>query len=213
MVQGLLKATPNLVVGGELRAFLTIFVKFFFVACVGVLLGLGVTFFMIEGGGGFSAVAAGPWVTFPKNGTANIDPYARAMLAHSREMPLGASEGLSFIARGDSAGAVFDPACDYALTGEAPPARYWTLTLLSPSGFLIANKAERNGFTSAEILRAADGGFAISISRRARPGNWLPIGEAAKFILALRLYDTDLSAVAVALDESKLPRIIKVSCP
>jgi hypothetical protein len=213
MGHGLPTAKPNLLQGGELRALLTIFVKFFLVACVGVLLGLGVTFFVIEKGAGFSAVSAGPWVAFPKNGTANIDPYARAMLAHSREMPLGASEGLSFVARGDSAGGVFDPACDYRLTGRTPPARYWTLSLMSPSGFLIANKALRNGFTSAEILRAADGGFAVTISRQARPGNWLPIGEEKKFILVLRLYDADLSAAAIGLDESKLPRLVKVACP
>ncbi len=179
-----------------MRAVLAILGKFLLVACVGAFLGLSVTYLAIERGAGFNAVAAGPWVAYPKTGTDTVDPYARAMLAHSGEMPLGASEGLSFVARADSAGAAFDPACDYRFSGATPPARYWTLTLLSPEGFLVANKAQRNGFTSAEILRAADGGFAIAIARRARPGNWLPNGEAGKFILVLRLYDTEVGGVA-----------------
>ncbi|WOJ90791.1 DUF1214 domain-containing protein [Methylocapsa polymorpha] len=213
MIDRMAEASPNLPLpGGELRSVLALLVKFLFVGVLGVVLGLVVTFLTIEQGSGFNAVAAGPWLAFPRNGTFNIDPYARAMLAHSGEMPLGASEGLAFVARSDSAGDAFDPDCDYTLTGAAPPGRYWTLTLLSPSGFLITNKALRHGFTSSEILRAADGGFTVAISREARPGNWLPIGDARKFILVLRLYDTEVSAVAVALDESKLPKLIRGAC-
>jgi hypothetical protein len=194
-----------------LGASAAIFVKFLFVAFVGALLGLVATFLTIEHGSGFSAVRAGPWVAYPKIGAGNIDPYARAMLAQSGEMSLGASEGLSFVARGDSAGGAFSPACDYVLSGEPPKARYWTLTLLSPKGYLIANSALRHGFTSSEILRSPKGGFDIAISRHARPGNWLPIGEAKKFILVLRLYDTELSTT-VALDAEDLPRIVKGAC-
>jgi hypothetical protein len=151
-------------------------------------------------------------VAYPKIGAGDVDPYARANLAHSGEMALGASEGLSFVARRDSAGAALAPDCDYTLTGQPPKARYWTLTLLSPAGFLVANAAQRHGFTSSQILRGSDGGFEIALSRHARPGNWLPIGEAGKFILVLRLYDTELSAATVALDETNLPRLVKGAC-
>lgn len=186
--------------------------KFLLAGCAGVLLGLVITFAMLEHGFGFDAVRAGPWIGYPKNGAPDLDPYARALLAHSGEMPLGASEGLSFVARGDSSGAAFDPACDYLLKGEPPLARYWTLTLLSPTGFLIANAADRHGFTSSEILRSADGGFEITLSRFARPGNWLPIGDAAKFILVLRLYETELSAATTAFDATELPSLVRGIC-
>lgn len=195
-----------------MRAVLALFIKFLFVACAGALLGLAVTFLVVEQGGGFNAVVAGPWVALPRNGVDNIDPYARAILAHSGELPLGASEGLSFVAHGDSSGAPFDPNCDYLLSGQAPPARYWTLTLLSPSGSLIDNKASRYGFTSSEILRAADGHFDVTVARQARPGNWLPTGEAAKFIVVLRLYDTELNAIGFGFDETKLPRLVRGAC-
>ncbi len=190
----------------------TILGKFLAAASVGVLLGLFVTFVVVEHGKGFGAIAAGPWTGWPRNGTSDVDPYTRAILAYSGEISLSESEGMSFVARGDSNGADFDPACDYALKGEIPSARYWTLTLLSPAGAPVANTADRQGFTSAEILRASDGQFEITLSRHARPGNWLPIGGTSKFILVLRLYDSELGAPATALDAASMPGLVKSHC-
>ena len=194
------------------RAHGTILGKFLSAVCIGVLLGLFVTFVVVERGKGFGAIAAGPWTGWPRNGTSDTDPYTRAILAYSGEMSLSESEGMSFVARGDSNGAEFDPACDYALKGEIPSARYWTLTLLSPAGDLIANPADRQGFTSSELLRANDGQLEITLSRHARPGNWLPLGRASKFILVLRFYDSELSAPAAALDAAHMPVLVKGRC-
>jgi hypothetical protein len=195
-----------------LRASAILLGKLLLAGCAGVALGLLITLAMLQHGFGFGAVKAGPWTAWPKNGAGNLDPYARTLLAHSGEMPMGASEGLSFIARGDSSGADFEANCNYTLSGEIPKARYWTLTLLSPSGALVGNGADRSGFTSSEILRAADGGFVISLSRSARPGNWLPIGAARSFILNLRLYETELGAAAIALDAAHMPVVVKGVC-
>jgi hypothetical protein len=93
----------------------TILGKFLSAACIGVLLGLFVTFVVVERGKGFGAIAAGPWTGWPRNGTSDTDPYTRAILAYSGEMSLSESEGMSFVTHGDSNGAEFDPACDYAL--------------------------------------------------------------------------------------------------
>ncbi|HEY8032846.1 MAG TPA: DUF1214 domain-containing protein [Methylocella sp.] len=190
----------------------TILGRFLSAGCLGVLLGLFVTFVVVERGKGFGAIAAGPWTGWPHTGTAEPDPYTRAILAYSGEMTLSESEGMSFVAHGDSDGAEFDPACDYSLKGEIPSARYWTLTLLSPEGAPIANAANRSGFTSSEILRASDGRFVITLSRHARPGNWLPMGGTSRFILVLRLYDSELGAPATALDAASMPRIVKSRC-
>ncbi len=190
----------------------TIVGKFLSAGCIGVLVGLFVTFVVVERGKGFGAIASGPWAGWPRNGTSDADPYTRAILAYSGEMSLSESEGMSFVAHTDSNGAEFDPACDYALRGEIPSARYWTLTLLSPAGAPIANTADRPGFTSSEILRASDGQFEITLSRHARPGNWLPIGVTSKFILVLRLYDSELGAPAAALGAARLPGLIKSRC-
>lgn len=186
--------------------------KFLSAGCLGILLGLFGTFVAVERGNGFAAVAAGPWTGWPRNGTPDIDPYTRAILAYSGEMPLSESDAMSFVAHGDSNGAEFDPACDYMVKGEVPSARYWTLTLLSPAGAPIANRAGRQGFTSSELVRASGGGFEITISRHARPGNWLPLGSASKFILVLNLYDSELSVPVGALDAASMPGLVKGRC-
>jgi hypothetical protein len=190
----------------------TIFGLFLSAGCLGVLIGLFVTFVEVEHGKGFAAMEAGPWTGWPRSEASDIDPYSRAILAYSGKRTLSESGAMSFVAHGDSDGAEFNPACDYLLKGEIPSARYWTLTLLSPAGDLIANPADRQGFTSSELLRANDGQLEITLSRHARPGNWLPLGRASKFILVLRFYDSELSAPAAALDAAHMPVLVKGRC-
>jgi len=186
--------------------------KTLFAVILGLALGLGFTFFAVERGLGFGTLNLGPWTTWPKNGTTEIDPYARAITARSGEIPLGSAEGLAFIARTDSDGAPLESRCDYMFAGTMPEARFWTLTLLSPSGFLVENKAARYGFTSADILRRADGAFEIGMARAARAGNWLPIGTVDRFILALRIYDSPLASAAATIDPANLPKLSRQSC-
>jgi hypothetical protein len=186
--------------------------KFVIVVLAGTALGFFVTHAVLQRGPAFNVVRAGPWAGVPKNGSLDIDPYARAMLARTAELPLGDAEGLSFIARTDSTGATLQPHCDYAVSGSVPSTRYWTLTLVSPAGFLIDNSAKRFGFTSAEIVRAADGTFDITVARQARPGNWLPLGGVQPFILMLRLYDTLLDFGTSKADASAMPKIVRGSC-
>lgn len=186
--------------------------KFLIIVLAGTALGFVVTYRVLQRGPVFNVVRAGPWTTVPKSGSLDIDPYARAIEARSAELPLGTAEGLTFIAHTDRSGAPLLPRCDYEVRGSVPPTRYWTLTLLSPRGFLVDNPAKRFGFTSAELLRAPDGTFDITVARHARPGNWLPLGNARPFVLMLRLYDTLLDFGTAKADASAMPQILKGRC-
>jgi hypothetical protein len=186
--------------------------KFVSAAAAGILLGLIVTWFVIERKKGFGAIEAGPWTSWSRIGTPDVDPYSRAILAYFSETALSESEGTSFVAYGDKSGVEFDPACDYLVKGEVPLARYWTLTLFSPEGAPVANRAGRQSFTSGEVLRESNGQIEIAISRHARPGNWLPLGEASRFVLVLRLYDSELSAPSGMIDAKKMPMFVKGHC-
>jgi hypothetical protein len=53
---------------------------------------------------------------------------------------------------------------------------------------------------------------AIAVSREARAGNWLPLGEAPHFALVLRLYDTAVSGSGSVLEAAALPRIQRERC-
>ena len=98
------------------------------------------------------------------------------------------------------------------LSGTTPQARFWTITLYDPEGRLVANSAQRQGFTSQEIIRNADGSFDIMVGPRARPGNWLPTGGVEKYLLVLRLYDTPIGMAARTGSEAPMPAITKRAC-
>lgn len=189
-----------------------IFLKTLCVIFVGIFIGLVATYYAVERGVGFGAVHAGPWTGFPKSGSSDADPYARAVVSRTAEIPLGLAEGLTFIAQIDERGEKLDPRCDYTVRGPVPVARDWTMMLTDPQGALIDNDARFYGFTSAAILRTEDGAFTITISRAARPGNWLPLGQAKEFEIVLHLYDTPVSATAAALDGAAMPSITRGRC-
>ena len=185
--------------------------KFLTVLVSAAFLGLAATFVAVEGDTGLGMLAAGPWRSYVKAGSPDIDPYALARFARSGEIPLALAEGLSFVATTDSDGSTLTGRCDYVFHGPMPAARYWTLTALSPQGGLIDNAAARYGFVSSEILRAENGDFAIVVAGHARPGNWLPMSPRP-FALMLRLYDTTLSNGSAALDLTTMPQIVKSRC-
>jgi len=191
-------------------------VRLFFSSCFTLLLaaviGLGATWLTLTRGVAFGSLRIGAWTAWPRTGSVDIDPYARAIVARTGELPIGTGDGVAFYARTDDSGDAFDGRCTFSLTGMTPAARYWTLTLYDPEGRLVANTIGRHGFTSAEIIRDTGGRFAITIGPRARPGNWLPSGGIEKFVLVLRLYDTPIGLASFTSREGPMPAIARKGC-
>jgi hypothetical protein len=180
---------------------------------IAATIGLGATWFALSQGTAFGAVPIGAWTAWPKTGTQDIDPYARASIARSGELPVGSGDGVAFLARADDTGRELDGRCDVSLSGSTPQARFWTLTLYDPQGRLIANAVERQGFTSQEIVRRADGSFEIMVSPKARAGNWLPSGGIERYVLVLRLYDSPVGVATRAAREAPMPAVTVGACP
>jgi hypothetical protein len=181
--------------------------------CVAAAVGLGATWLTTSRGWAFGTVSLGAWVANPKAGTAEIDPYARANLARTGELPLGSGDGIAFIAQTDDAGRRLDGRCDVVLAGTTPSARFWTLTLYDLEGRLIANTINRQGFTSQEVLRRNDGTFEIAVAPRVRAGNWLPTGAIDRYVLVLRLYDAASGVVSRQGRETPMPSVTVRACP
>lgn len=174
--------------------------------------GLGATWYAASHGYGFGHVQIGSWTASPKIGSTAVDPFARARLARSGELPLGSGDAITFLAQTDDSGLPLDGRCEVTLSGATPQARYWTLTLYDLQGNLVGNALDRHGFTSAEIVRSTDGRFHIVIFPRARPLNWLPSGGVERYMLALRLYDTALGVASHVGPEATMPAIARGRC-
>jgi hypothetical protein len=180
---------------------------------VAAVVGLGATFLTLSRGTAFGAITIGAWTAWPKSGTSDADPYARAIIARSGELVVGSGDGVSFLARTDDNGKSLDGRCEVVLSGVTPQARFWTVTLYDDQGGLIANNVQRQGFTSQELVRRSDGSFDITVSPRARPGNWLPTGGVESYVLILRLYDSPVGVATRAAREAPMPAVVTKACP
>ena len=120
------------------------------------VVGLGATWMTATRGTDLGTLTIGAWTARPKTGTADIDPYSRASIARSGELPVGTGDGVAFSATADDRKRPLDGRCDVVVSGVTPAARFWTLTLYDSKGRLVANSLQRYGFTSQEIIRGAD---------------------------------------------------------
>ena len=180
---------------------------------LGAVLGLASADWATRGGYPFGGVAVGAWTAWPRAGSTAADPYTRAVNARRGEVPLAVGEGLLLTAAADDAGQALDATCTYRVAGVTPPARAWTLTVAGRGAPEPDRQALREGFTSTEILREADGRFAIVLGPEVEAGNWLPSPRASGPIrLALRLYDTPVAASAGTLDREAVPAITRTGC-
>lgn len=184
-----------------------------FIFVLATAVGLGATWLSLTRGAAFGALSIGSWTAWPRTGTADADPYARATIARTGQLPVGLGDGVSFTAQRDSEGKFLDGRCEVLVRGVTPAARFWTLTLYNADGKLIANSLNRFGFTSQEVVRRGDGSFEVTISPRASEGNWLPTGGAERYLLVLRLYDTPVGVATRGGREAPMPEIASRGCP
>ena len=184
-----------------------------FAFVVAAAVGLGATYFALTRGAAFGPLTIGAWTAWPKTGTVDADPYAKASIARIGRLPTALGDGVAFTASTDDKGRPLDGRCDVILAGVTPAARFWTLTLYTPDGELVANSVNRFDFTSQEIVRNADGSFEIIVAPRANPGNWLPTGGIERYILMLRFYDTAVGVATKAGREAPMPSVTTKACP
>jgi hypothetical protein len=184
-----------------------------FTLIVAAIVGLGATYLALTRGIAFNSLTIGSWTAWPKTGTTDADPYARASIARSGRLPLALGDGVAFFARHDDNGRALDGRCDVTVSGVTPAARFWTLTLYKPDGELVPNSLHRHGFTSQEIVRRANGSFEITIAPYPSPGNWLPSGGVEHYILALRFYDTSVGVATKEGREIPMPALRVRKCP
>jgi hypothetical protein len=91
-----------------------------------------------------------------------------------------------------------------------PDAALWTLAVTDADGRPPVNPAGRIGFTSRDVIRAADGTVEIVVGPTARPGNFVPAGDLGSVVLTLRIYSPAIAANLPA--RRALPTVSLVGC-
>ncbi len=168
---------------------MTHIIGFFLCLAIAICTGFGATWVAVHETHGFERVDMGAWSTWQRAGSAQADPYTKAIIAKTGEVPLQSAEGLSIISSRDDEGRKLKANCTYIISGALPASQVWTLTSYNKQGQILVNKAGRASLTSHEIIRDASNNFEIVVSANVQPGNWLPIADTSPFELLLRLYD------------------------
>ncbi len=177
---------------------------------IAVLGGFGSAWVMIHSGSSLTAATAGPWVTWTAAGRLDADPYTRAHTVRLGQLPLNSTLALTYQAQTDAAGQRIHSSCVYVLDISALDAEWWSLAVFDDRGGLIRNNANRYGYNASTILRDADGGARIVLSREAQPGNWLPTTGAGRLVLSLLVQDPKW--VSDGARQRSLPEITTVAC-
>ena len=153
----------------------------------------------------------GPWQRLSTIGQTDVDPYTRAYEHISSEIPTGNAEGQVYFASTDSDGQALSGLCNYAIEGEIPAARLFTLRAETTDGLLIKAPPFLQGALHSDQILFVGNSFKINTGAKAQPDNWLAIQTTDQFHLVLTYYD-----VAVINDDTgnstRFPRIVKGSC-
>ncbi|SFI52809.1 hypothetical protein SAMN04515648_0327 [Phyllobacterium sp. CL33Tsu] len=161
---------------------------------------------------GFGSLAIGQWTAHPDAGTPLSDPYAKARAAREGAFPLGGTEGLVFYAYSDNEGKTLDRRCTYKVEGNTPNTRFWTLYAADRAlTSLEPGKDKLPALHSRQIFRNDDGGFSISVSPTAQPGNWLATSGGGRMVLVMTLYDTPIAGNS-GLVNMAFPTVTRIGC-
>src|SRR6476646_460679 len=91
-------------------------VRLIFITLLALILasaiGLGSTYMTATKGTEIGTLKIGAWTARPKTGTADVDPYSRASIVRSGELPVGTGDGVAFTALTDDKNKPLDGRCD-----------------------------------------------------------------------------------------------------
>ena len=153
----------------------------------GLAIGAGGALYTVRAGALGANEAIGPWATGRDFGTARASAYTRAVVALYGLLALPASEARYYTATVDDGGQPLDGHCRYSVTGGALPAKWWSVTLYDPAGYLVANPAGIYSIGSVALPAGEQQGWHIIVAPDRQPGHWLP-SAPGHFALTLRAY-------------------------
>ncbi|WP_375248574.1 DUF1214 domain-containing protein [Sphingomonas sp.] len=182
-----------------------------YLVCIalGLILGVGVATWQVRAGALGSGVAIGPWVSGTDLGTTDQSARTRAVVALRGLLALPAREARYYTATTDDAGRRLEGRCRYRVIGGTLPARWWSLTLYDPAGYLTGPGPYSVG--SAILPPAEQARWTVLVAPDRQPGHWLPTAGQEHFDLTLRTYLPD-NAGRTSPARDQLPSIRREAC-
>lgn len=178
-----------------------------------ILLGFGLTALSLSTGSGLAAKRIGGWKSWKNAGHVNADPYTRAYIAKTGQLPLPPQIAQTFYALYDNAHRRLHTSCTYRIESGPVPAKWWTIAAYDHQGQIFPNEFKRYSYNAASAMIKFNGGFHITLSKTIQPDNWLPLGANGPFVLVFRVYRNQLTAKQIKEEgEQIMPLIKRVSC-
>jgi hypothetical protein len=172
--------------------------------------------------GGLEAMSArnGDWMTSVAIGSQDAGVMLKAAVAIGGL--LGSTQENSMYYRLSTvAGEPLRLNCRYRIEGKDYDADWWSITAYGWDNYLIPNPQKRYSFNNENLVRNADGSWAITVAATEQAGNWLPVGPSGApdwrklgdydFDLLLRLY-TPGDAYLETPQSAELPTVTREAC-
>ncbi len=186
--------------------------RFLIFAAIALTLGLGSAWRAVNHGFFATENRYGPWAFWFREGAADADPYTIARVARQGVLPVTAASEMVFTATRDSAGSHLSGDCTYEIRGYSMPALWWSIAAFKSDGEIMPSKTGRSGFSSGNILAAADGSFTVRLSADVQPGNWIPSARGNRVILRLSVLRPLNPDNLLASANDILPEITLLEC-
>jgi hypothetical protein len=185
--------------------------RYIFCSVAGLVIGTGGAVVSVRAGALGANEAIGPWSTGKDFGTAKASPYTRAVVALYGLLALPASEARYYTAITDDAGQPLVGTCRYRVSGGALPAKWWSLTLYDPAGYLVENQPGIYSIGSVGLPAAEQAGWTVTVAPNEQGGHWLPSGGVKRFALTLRAY-LPADGGRGNFSRVQLPHIVREGC-
>lgn len=187
--------------------------RFAVVSALALLVGVGSAWMMIVSGSRLTTERLGVWTTWPTAGRVDADPYTRAHTVRNGLLPMNTSLAAIYTATHDLEGKRLVSSCEYAIESEPIDANWWSLAVFDENGWLVRNSADRHAFNTGSVVREPTGSFVVTLSRDARPGNWLPTSGAGRLTVTFTVQDARWAQAGPDQDRVRvLPVIRRVGC-
>ena len=183
---------------------------------LGIIIGALSAFQAISTGWSVEVRKNNAWRMHQNYASAELSIYARAYLERSGHLPLPQDQAIYFFTYKDSDGNDLTANCDYEINGDDFQVYWWSISLHDSDFIKFENPSRRYSFNMANLVRQNDGRYKISISAKAKTGNWLPVNDqaaqdGAAFMLSLRLYGVERIMIGEA-EQLSLPSVKRLGC-